>query len=224
MKTVGKFALSSIAGIAAFCLMVFLPAGTLHYWQGWVFLAVFALATWIPSVYLLRKNPAALDRRMHAGPAQETRPAQKIISFIAFLSLVAIIVLSAFDHRMGWSTVPAPVSVLGAVLVAVGLTVTMLVVVQNGYAAANITVESGQTLVSTGMYGLVRHPMYTGTVVMMIGIPPALGSYWGLLFLIPGLVVLAFRIRDEEDMLEQELRGYSAYEQQVHYRLFPYVW
>jgi protein-S-isoprenylcysteine O-methyltransferase Ste14 len=224
MKTVGKFALSSILGLLAFCLMVFLPAGTLHYWQGWVFLAVFLLATWIPSFYLMRTNPAALDRRMHAGPAQETRPVQKVISFIAFLSLVAIVVVSALDHRFGWSTVPTSMSVLGAVLVAIGLTATMLVVIQNGYAAANITVESGQTLVSTGMYGLVRHPMYAGTVIIMIGIPPALGSYWGLLILIPVLVVLALRIRDEEDMLEHELTGYSAYEQQVHYRLVPYVW
>jgi protein-S-isoprenylcysteine O-methyltransferase Ste14 len=100
----------------------------------------------------------------------------------------------------------------------------MLVVIQNGYAAANITVESEQTLVSTGLYGLVRHPMYAGTVVMMIGIPLSLGSYWGLVFMLPGLVVLALRIRDEEGLLEQELRGYSEYEQQVHYRLVPYVW
>ena len=148
---------------------------------------------------------------------------QKIISSIAFSSPVALIVFSVFDHRFGWSTVPASISVIGDVLVAVGLGVAMLVVIQNGYAAANITVESEQTLVSTGLYGLVRHPMYTGNVIMMIGIPLALGSYWGLVFVIPGLVVLALRIRDEEGLLEQELRGYSEYEQQVHYRLVPYV-
>jgi len=98
------------------------------------------------------------------------------------------------------------------------------VVIQNGYAAANITVESEQTLVSTGLYRLVRHPMYAGSVVMMIGIPLSLGSYWGLVFMLPGLVVLALRIRDEEGLLEQELRGYGEYEQLVHYRLVPYVW
>jgi protein-S-isoprenylcysteine O-methyltransferase Ste14 len=100
----------------------------------------------------------------------------------------------------------------------------MLVVIQNGYAAANITVESGQTLVSSGLYGLVRHPMYTGNVILMAGIPLALGSYWGLIFVAPGLVVLALRIRDEEGLLEQELSGYREYEQKVHYRLVPHVW
>jgi protein-S-isoprenylcysteine O-methyltransferase Ste14 len=224
MKTVGKYTLSALIGILAFVLMLFAPAGTFHYWQGWVFLAVFALSTWIPSVYLMRTNPAALERRMHAGPGQETRPAQKIISAIAFSSLVGIIVLSAFDYRFGWSKVPASISVLGDFLVAVGLLATMLVVVQNGYAAANITVESEQTIVSTGLYGLVRHPMYAGTVILMVGIPLALGSYWGLLILVPGLFVLALRIRDEEDMLEHELSGHREYEQQVHYRLLPYVW
>ena len=224
MKTVGKWILSAIAGFVAFGLVLFLPAGTLHYWQGWVFLAVFALSTWIPSLYLMRTNPAALERRMHAGPRRETRPVQKIISFVAFSSLVALMGFSAFDHRFGWSKVPASISVIGDVLVAVGLSVAMLVVIQNGYAAANITVESEQTLASTGLYGRVRHPMYMGNIIMMIGIPLALGSYWGLVFLIPGLVVLALRIRDEEGLLEQELRGYSEYEQQVHYRLVPYVW
>jgi protein-S-isoprenylcysteine O-methyltransferase Ste14 len=224
MKLLAKWTLSSCVGVLVFVAMLFLPAGTLHYWQGWVFLAVFALTTWIPSVYLIRTNPAALERRMRAGPKKENRPVQKIISSIAFASLVALVVVSAIDHRYGWSVVPQAVSVIGDVLVAIGLGLAMLVVIQNGYAAANITVESGQTLASTGLYGLVRHPMYTGNIVLMIGIPLALGSYWGLLFVLPGLVSLALRIRDEEGLLEQELRGYREYEQQVHYRLVPYLW
>jgi protein-S-isoprenylcysteine O-methyltransferase Ste14 len=224
MKLLAKWTLSSCVGVLVFVAMLFLPAGTLHYWQGWVFLAVFALTTWIPSGYLIRTNPAALERRMRAGPKKENRPVQKIISSIAFASLVALVVVSATDHRYGWSVVPQAVSVIGDVLVAIGLGLAMLVVIQNGYAAANITVESGQTLASTGLYGLVRHPMYTGNIVLMIGIPLALGSYWGLLFVLPGLVSLALRIRDEEGLLEQELRGYREYEQQVHYRLVPYLW
>jgi protein-S-isoprenylcysteine O-methyltransferase Ste14 len=114
--------------------------------------------------------------------------------------------------------------VIGDVLVAIGLGVAMLVVIQNSYAAANVTVESGQTVVSTGLYGLVRHPMYTGNVILLVGIPLALGSYWGLVFVIPGLVVLAIRIRDEEQLLKHDLAGYRQYTQQVHYRLVPYVW
>lgn len=223
MKTVGKALTSAALGLVAFGLMLFLPAGTFHYWQAWVFLAVFALSTWIPTVYLMRANPAALDRRMR-GPFAENRPVQQVVIAFLFICFVAMFVFSAFDHRFGWSTVPASISLIGDVLVAVGLGVAMLVVIQNSYAAVNVTVESEQALVSTGLYGLVRHPMYTGNVIMMIGVPLALGSYWGLLVVLPGLLVLALRILDEEGLLEQELRGYSEYEQQVHYRLVPYLW
>jgi protein-S-isoprenylcysteine O-methyltransferase Ste14 len=128
------------------------------------------------------------------------------------------------DFRFGLSAVPAAISVVGGVLVAVGLGIAMLVTIQNGYASANIAVESGQELVSTGFYGVVRHPMYFGNVVLMVGIPLALGSYWGLLFLIPGMAGLVARIVDEEDVLAKELTGYPAYMQKVHYRLVPYVW
>ena len=224
MKTLVKGAVSAALGLVAFGLMLFLPAGTVHYWQAWVFLAVFAFYTWIPSVYLVRKNPAALERRMHAGPLAETRTLQQIVSTVVFICFPAMLVVSALDHRFGWSPVPTTVTVVGDVLVAVGLGVAMLVVAQNGYAAANITVESGQTLVSTGLYGLVRHPMYSGSVIMMVGVPLALDSYWGLVFVIPALVALALRIRDEEEFLQQQLSGYSDYEQQVRYRLVPYVW
>ena len=136
----------------------------------------------------------------------------------------AMIVISALDFRFGWSTVPAAVSVVGLVLVAAGLTIAMLVTIQNGYAAANVKVESGQQLSSTGWYGFVRHPMYFGNVILMIGAPLALGSYWGLLIVVVGLAVLAVRINDEEALLKQELAGYPDYMQKVHYRLMPYVW
>ncbi len=224
MKTVGKGLVSATLGVVAFGLMLFLPAGTVHYWQAWVFLAVFSLSTWIPSVYLMRTNPAALERRMRAGPLAETRTLQRILITVVFICFAAMFVVSALDHRFGWSTVPAAIAVIGDVLVAVGLGVAMLVVIQNGYAAANVTVEQGQRLVSTGLCGLVRHPMYTGNVILMAGVPLALGSYWGLVFVIPGLIVLVLRIRDEEGLLDQELRGYREYTQQVRYRLVPYVW
>jgi protein-S-isoprenylcysteine O-methyltransferase Ste14 len=213
-----------VVGLALFCMLLFVPAGTVDYWQAWVFLAVFAVSTWIPSIYLLRTNPVALRRRMRGGPTAETRPVQKIIISVSLLSMVAMIVLSALDHRFGWSHVPAAVSVLGDALVVIGLGIAMVVVIQNSHAAATVRVEADQKLVSTGLYGLVRHPMYVGNLVMMIGIPLALGSYWGLLIVIPGVVVLALRIHDEEQLLQQQLAGYREYTQQVRYRLVPYVW
>jgi protein-S-isoprenylcysteine O-methyltransferase Ste14 len=224
MKTALQAVITSIIGLVAFGLMVFWPAGTFDYWRGWAFIAVFAAATTIPSIYLAATNPAALNRRMQAGPAAETRPLQKIIITFAFLMMGALIVVSALDFRFGWSSVPAVVSVVGDVLVGGGLLITMATTIQNGYAAANIKVESDQTVVSTGFYALVRHPMYFGNVVLMIGTPLALGSYWGLLFVIPGLAVLATRILDEEKVLADELTGYRDYAQRVHYRLVPGVW
>jgi protein-S-isoprenylcysteine O-methyltransferase Ste14 len=224
MKTAAKGLLSAILGLLSFGALLFWPAGTFHYWQGWVFLAVFALSTWIPTVYLMRTNPAALERRMQAGPKAETRHLQRILIIVIFIAFPATFVLCALDWRFGWSMVPASVSVVGDVLVAVGLGLAMLVIIQNSYAAANVRVEEGQTLASTGLYGLVRHPMYTGNVLLMIGIPLALGSYWGLFLLIPGMVVLVLRILDEEDLLTHELSGYRDYSQKVRYRLLPYVW
>ena len=224
MKIALQAAVTTVIGFATFLLMVFWPAGTFDYWRGWAFIAVFATATIIPSICLAATNPAALKRRMQAGPAAETRPLQKIIITFAFLSMGAMIVVSALDFRFGWSSVPAAVSVVGDVLVGVGLLIAMITTIQNGYAAANINVESGQKVVSTGVYSVVRHPMYFGNVVLMIGIPLALGSYWGLLFVIPGLAVLVTRILDEEKVLTQQLAGYADYAQQVHSRLVPYVW
>ncbi len=207
-----------------FGLMLFLPAFTFNYWQAWSFLAVLGLSTWIPSIYLLRTNPVALQRRRHGGPTAETRIVQKVVMGGVWFSLAALVVISALDHRFGWSPVPTAVCLVGDVLVAVGLGTAMLVVIQNSYAAATVRVEAGQKLATTGLYGLVRHPMYTGNVILMVGIPLALGSYWGLVFVIPGLIALASRIRDEEKLLQEELDGYREYAGKVRYRVVPHIW
>ncbi len=224
MKTAVRMTASSAFGLIAFGFILFGPAGTFHYWQAWLFIAVFTAASLGPTIYLARTNPAALQRRMHAGPRAETRTAQKIIITGNFLTMFVMMAFSALDHRMGWSTVPVWVCLLGDVLVAAGLGVAMLVIIENGYAAATVTVEAGQTVASGGLYKFVRHPMYVGDVIMMVGMPLALGSYWGLLFMIPGVAALIFRILDEEKLLTQDLPGYREYAQHVRYRLVPNVW
>jgi protein-S-isoprenylcysteine O-methyltransferase Ste14 len=211
-------------GIVLLGLLLFLPAGTFNYWQAWVFIAVFTLATVIPSVYFARTDPAALQRRMHGGPLAEARTVQKFIIIGAFLALFAMTALSAYDHRVGWSKVSTAVCLIGNVLVVAGIAIGMLVIRQNSYAAATVRVEADQTVASRGLYKLVRHPMYAGNLILMLGIPLALGSYWGLLFIIPGLLVLIFRILDEEELLTHELAGYREYTHRVRYRLVPYVW
>ena len=224
MKLAIRTVASMAAGLAFFAVTLFWPAGTFRYWQAWLFVAVFALATLLPSLYLAVADPDALARRMHAGPTAETRPAQRLVMSAIYLLSAALFVVSALDHRFGWSSVPTWLVIVGNVLVAVGLVVAQLVVIQNGYAAATITVEAGQRLVTTGLYGLVRHPMYVGGLVMMLGTPLALDSYWGLAVLVPSAVVLGARIVDEERMLTEQLPGYREYRQRVRYRLIPNVW
>ena len=224
MKTSVRAAASSVFGLIVLSALLFLSAGTLNYWQAWVFIATFMVATIFPGIYIARTNPAALQRRMHGGPRAEARTLQKIVITAVFLGLFAMLAFSTYDHRMGWSSVPAWVCLLGDVLLATGLGIAMMVVIQNGYAAATVTVETGQTVVSGGVYTFVRHPMYVGNVIMMVGVPLALGSYWGLVFVLPGVVALVFRILDEEKLLTQELAGYREYAQRVRYRLVPYVW
>lgn len=224
MKAVARVVAFGIVELFAFGLVLFSLAGTLDFWQAWVFLVVFALSTWIPSIFLQHADPEAHRRRKHAGPAAETRMVQKVLIGAWYLSLAAMVVISALDHRFGWSSVPAAVCVAGDVLVVVGLGITSLVVIQNSFAASTVQIEQGQKVVSTGLYGVVRHPMYTGNVLTILGVPLALGSYWGLLPVISGLIMLVVRIRDEEKLLVEELDGYREYAQQARYRLVPYMW
>lgn len=224
MKLALQTIASGVLGLVFFAATLFWPAGTFHYWQAWVFIAVFMATTVVPSMYLAVRDPAALQRRLHGGPTAETRIVQKIVIWAVTGSAIAAFVLSALDHRFGWSSVPTAVVVLGNVLVAVGLVLAQTVVFQNSFAGASIQVEDEQQLVSTGLYGLVRHPMYFGAVLMMFGTPLALGSYWALLVSIVSIPVFGVRITDEEKMLRAELDGYDEYTQKVRYRLLPYLW
>ncbi|MDQ2638636.1 MAG: isoprenylcysteine carboxylmethyltransferase family protein [Actinomycetota bacterium] len=224
MKIALQVMASAVFGFVFFGLALFWPAGTFDYWQAWVFIAVFIVGTMGPTIYLAVRMPEALRRRMRAGPLAESRAVQKFAIVGTVLSVVAVLVVSAFDHRFGWSTVPTSVIIVGNALVWSGLTMAQAVVVQNNYAGATITVEAEQRLVSTGLYALVRHPMYLGTTIMLLGTPLALDSYWGLLPIAPSLLILAVRVLDEESMLREELAGYREYTDKVRYRLVPYVW
>jgi protein-S-isoprenylcysteine O-methyltransferase Ste14 len=224
MKTALQATATSLAGFVLFGLALFWPAGTFAYWQAWSFIAVFAVLGTVYSVYLGIKDPEVLRRRMRTGPVAESRPVQQMVAAGVYVLFAALLVVSALDHRFGWSHVPAAICLAGLALVILGLLITMMVVTQNSYAAATITVEADQKVVTTGLYGIVRHPMYFGALIMFAGIPLALDSYWGLLVLLPVPIGLAYRIIDEERALSDELRGYREYMQQVRYRLVPHVW
>ena len=215
---------SLVVGVAVLGLLLFLPAKTLYYWQAWALIAVFVLGSNAMGIYLGLHDPELLERRKQAGPQAETRPAQKIIMMVLIVGLIGMLVLSARDHRFGWSHMPALLSLAGDVLVAIGLYITFLVMKENSFSASNIRVFKGQTVISTGPYALVRHPMYMGAVLFTLGIPLALGSWWGFLPVLLVIPMLVWRILDEEKLLNAELPGYSDYANKVQYRLVPLVW
>jgi len=170
---------------------------------------------------LAKHDPALLKRRTEAGIAHEKEPAQKVIIFFLFVAFIALVGLPPVDFRFGWSRVPWYVSILGDVLIVVSFYIFYLVSKVNTYAAANVRVEEGQKVVSTGMYGFVRHPMYFGALFLIVGTPLALGSWWSLLLIPLFAPVLYFRIANEEKVLLRDLPGYSQYRQKVRYRLIP---
>jgi protein-S-isoprenylcysteine O-methyltransferase Ste14 len=213
-----------LVGALVLGLLLFIPAGTLNYWQAWVFIVVFMTSVSVIGVYLSIKDPALLERRKQIGPAAEQSPVQKIIISIGILADLGLLVFCALDYRYGWSPVPAYVSLLGDVLVALGLYIDLLVFKENSYGASNIRVEQEQRVISTGPYALVRHPMYAGVLIMVIGVPLALCSWWGLAIVALVAPVLAWRILDEEKLLKKDLPGYVEYTQKVRYRLIPYIW
>ncbi len=215
---------STILGAILVAALIFLSAGTLDYWQGWVFFALFFAASSAIGVYLAIYNPILLERRMRAGPTAEKETSQKIIMFFTFLGFIALLVFPALDYRFKWSPVPAYVSVAGDVLVALGFLLTFIVTLQNEYAASTIQVAEGQKVVSTGLYAYVRHPMYAGVLPLLAGMPLALGSWWGLFGLVLIVPALIWRLVDEEKFLRQNLAGYTEYSLKVRYRLIPFFW
>jgi len=213
-----------VGGILLLGLLLFLPAGTFNYWQAWVFIVVFMITISVFGVYFSIKDPALMERRKQAGPAAEQSTLQKIVATIAFTGLFAVLVLPALDHRFGWSSVPPLVSWIGDALLVLSFIMFYFVFRANSYGASNIRVEQNQQVISTGPYALVRHPMYDGALVMVVGISLALGSWWALALLLITIPVLVIRILDEEKVLAKDLPGYTEYEQKVRYRLMPYLW
>lgn len=207
-----------------FAALLFAPAGTLRYWQGWLYAFVFIAGCVVIGVYFTKHNPALVERRMKVGPTKEREPAQKIIITLALVGFLLLFVASGLDVRWHWSSVPAWLVIIANGMIGVAFTVFFVVLRQNSYAASTITVEPGQPVISTGVYGIVRHPMYAGALLLVIFTPPALGSYWALLVTVAFLPALAWRLLDEEKVLRRDLPGYADYCQRVRYRLVPGIW
>jgi protein-S-isoprenylcysteine O-methyltransferase Ste14 len=220
--------LKAIAGLLtlflAMAALIFIPARTLEYWQAWTFLTVYFGCSLAITLYLMERDPQLLERRMSGGPAAEKEPAQRIIMFFTSMGFIGLLILPAFDHRFVWSRMPPYMALAGDGLVAVGFIAIFFVLKENTFSSATIELAPDQKVIATGPYAVVRHPMYAGALVMLLGIPVALGSWWGVLVFVLMIPAIIWRLIDEEKFLARNLLGYGEYQQKVRRRLMPLVW
>ncbi len=213
----GRFVL----GVLVFLAIFFLPAGTFNYWYAWVYMGVLFLPLVFVFSYLLKNNPDLLERRMRTN---EREKKQQLFVLMSGILITLAYVLPGFDFRLGWSQVPVWVALLADLVVLAGYGFVFLVFRENRYTSRVVEVETEQTVISTGPYGIVRHPMYLGMVAMYVFSPLALGSYWAMIPAVLIIPALMFRLLDEEKVLARDLPGYTEYMKKVKFHLFPGIW
>ena len=217
MEALTKFA----CGLLLVGLLIFLPAGTFCYIYGWLFIGLLFVPMLIAGFVMLAKSPDFLAKRLDAKEKQGT---QKGVVALSGLMFIAGFVVAGLDFRFGWSTVPAWVIITASVLFLVAYALYAEVMRENAYLSRTIKVEEGQTVVDTGMYGIVRHPMYAVTILLFLMIPLVLGSWYALIVFACYPAIIIVRLKDEEELLTRELPGYAAYKQKVKYRIIPFIW
>jgi protein-S-isoprenylcysteine O-methyltransferase Ste14 len=219
--------LKSVVGLLfLLCVMgttLFVPFGGFDYCLAWLNLCTFATSVTFITVYLIFRDKHLLKSRLSVGPVAETRKTQKIIQSLAGLSYLGVFVLSAFDYKNNWSNVPLLISYMANVCCALAFVLLFYVFKQNTFLSATVEVQEKQQVISTGLYGIVRHPMYMGALLLLFFTPIALGSLYGLIFVFFLFIFIVWRAIDEEKDLQQNLTGYKAYCEKVKYRLIPFV-
>lgn len=209
---------------AVIAAVLFGFAGTLRDGRAWAMLATFFGCAALITVWLWFRDKALLERRVKAGPGSEPDPAQNLVQALAGLVFLATFAVSGLDTRLGWSQVPLPTSLAADGMIAIGFLIVFLTFRANTFTAGTIEVAEDQRVVDSGPYAVVRHPMYAGALIMVLGIPVALGSWWGLIPAALLTPVIVWRLLREEAFLEANLAGYADYRARVHYRLAPVVW
>ena len=210
--------------VVALAVLLFIPAWTFSFPQAWIYIAVFTVSVIAITAWLAKKDQALLQRRMDVGPKYEKEKAQKIVQFFAQFAFIAMYVVPAFDHRFNWSHVSLAVSIVAEIFVALGFYIVFVTFRENTYTSAIVEVQKNQQVISTGPYSHVRHPMYSGALLMLFATPFALGSLWGLFAFIPMLVAILARLVKEEEYLAHNLQGYPEYLKKVHSRLVPGIY
>jgi protein-S-isoprenylcysteine O-methyltransferase Ste14 len=209
------------AAFLGLSLMFFLPAGTLDYWQAWVYLAILIIPATFVVAYFLKNDPEFLARRLKL---KEKQAKQQLVVKLSGIIFIVGFLLPGFDRRFGWSLVPAELVVAADVAVFLSYLFIFLVFRENSFAGRTIEVVKGQKVISTGPYSIIRHPMYLGTIIMYAATPISLGSYVALPVFLLIIPMLILRIQNEESLLRRDLPGYSDYCKKIRYRLIPYVW
>ena len=210
-----------LAGLVLVAALLFIPAGTLCYWNGWLFIGLLFGPMLILGAVMFVKAPELLEKRLNT---KEKEDAQKSVVALSALIFLGGFILSALDFRFGWLQLPKPVVIIGAVVLIVSYGLYAEVMRENAYLSRTIEVQEGQKVVDTGMYSIVRHPMYAVTILLFLSIPVVLGSGLGLIVFLAYPLILVKRIRNEEKVLAEGLAGYTEYMKKVRWRIVPFVW
>ena len=205
-------------------LCLFITAGTLDFWQAWIYLVMFSGSSLAITLFLMKRDMELLKRRLKGGAAGEKERSQKIIQTFAQFIFIGVMLIPGFDHRFKWSHVPVLLVLAGEIFVALGFFIVFLVFRENSYTSAVIEIAENQKVISTGPYAVVRHPMYSGALLMLLFTPLALASFWDLPFVFLIFIVIICRLLDEEKFLSKNLSGYAAYCQKTRFRLIPTIW
>lgn len=224
MTLLTRLVIQSVVFLVALAAFFFIPAGTLRAWQGWNYLGLFSVACVAISAWLLKHDPKLLERRLSLAEKGEQRPLQKLVQFVLGPSFVLMFVIAGFDHRFGWTPVPDAIALVANALVGLGLLICFFVFRENSFASATVETSADQKVVMTGPYALVRHPMYTGGLLLLFATPLALGSFLAEIFFPVFLALIILRMQDEERFLTQKLPGYADYSQKTRFRLLPGIW
>jgi len=208
-------------GILLVGILIFLPAGSFSFTNGWLFMGVLFIPIFLMGVVLMLKNPALLQKRLDA---KESQKEQNLVIKLSGLMFIIGFVLPGLGYRFGWYTIPYPVTLTASAIFLIGYCLFAEVLRENTYLSRTIEVHENQTVIDTGLYGIVRHPMYTATLLMFLSMPLILGSLYSLAVFLAYPFIIVFRIKKEEELLEKELDGYQEYKQKVKSRLIPFVW
>ena len=221
MKLLIEALVKFTCGLLLVGLLIFLPAGTLAYTYGWLFVALLFIPMLIAGFVMLAKSPEFLKKRLDAKEKQTT---QKGVLAFSGLMFIAGFVVAGLDFRFGWSNMPSWVVTTASALFLVAYALYAEVMRENAYLSRTIKVEEGQTVVDTGLYGIVRHPMYAVTILLFLMIPLVLGSWYALIAFVFYPAIIIVRLKDEEELLTRKLSGYAEYKQRVKYRIIPFIW